>query len=351
MNQLLEAPEDPDWFRRKIANAASEMKTNTPLVATNFLKYFPTSLSFEGPKDIPLLASDNGFEDILPPKLLQTLKGAAKVTSMEMLGQGRFRVLKKQSPSRTIDIEFDDLAFRGRYGYTLFEPDFKVVSESERLVRTAMTLPKEPPDAEYFRAWVKQSVNQAAYKFYTCGLFAAQLASSLGCIYSTRSELLFKILPRTTGSESSVIARNADLFMNLELPFFEGLTVDQLAKLRLEEGEAFENFRIALDAKLRAIQETDDPEKAHRLAKQSLHEMSSVQTNELKGKLKSIREKFGWNALLMTAGILGSIQTSGFSLIASILAAKGVGESVLEFRKDIKRHPAYFLWKLGERKK
>jgi len=52
----------------------------------------------------------------------------------------------------------------------------------------------------------------------------------------------------------------------------------------------------------------------------------------------------------MTAGVIGSVQTGGFSLVASILAAKGVGESFLEYRREVKRHPAYFLWKLPQRK-
>ena len=89
---------------------------------------------------------------------------------------------------------------------------------------------------------------------------------------------------------------------------------------------------------------------SQRLARPSLYEMSSNSANELRHRLRSIQEKLAWNAILMTAGVIGSVQTGGFSLVASILAAKGVGESFLEYRREVKRHPAYFLWKLPQRK-
>jgi hypothetical protein len=349
VEQILEGDRDVVLDKIKIANAARKMKENMPLVAANFLKYFPASLSFEGPDEIPILGSDDGFESALPEKILQQLKASADVTSLEMIDKGKFRVLKKNTPSRNISIDFDPLAFARQYGYVLFDSKLEIVDEQKRLVRAAMRLGDPPPEALYYKSWVKQSINQAARQFYLRGLAAAQLASSLNCAYSTRSNLLFSVLPRTTDAESMMTSRKADLFMNLEVPFLEGLSAQDLVRLRTDEGEAFTNFRVALDIKLQSLQELDDPEKANILAKQFLYEMNYGGANDLKNKLKSVKDKFAWNALLMTAGVVGCVQTGGLSFVASVLAAKGVGESVVEYRKDVKRHPAYLLWKMSKK--
>ena len=71
--------------------------------------------------------------------------------------------------------------------------------------------------------------------------------------------------------------------------------------------------------------------------------MTMVQIRDITNKLESLKEKLWFKAAMGTVGLLAAVQTSGASLLAT---AAAVADPVLEYRKDIKRHPAFFLWKM-----
>jgi len=105
----------------------------------------------------------------------------------------------------------------------------------------------------------------------------------------------------------------------------------------------FHNFRTELDKQLRYLRTIDDPEQASRKAKDAVHELTEVQIRDINNKLASLKEKMLFRAPLAIAGLLAAVQMSGISLLAT---ATAVVEPVLEYRKEIKRHPAFFLWKI-----
>jgi hypothetical protein len=53
----------------------------------------------------------------------------------------------------------------------------------------------------------------------------------------------------------------------MDLPLLTDLDVENLMKVREEDGEAFANFRFALDHKLSSLREVSDMLTAKRLAK------------------------------------------------------------------------------------
>jgi hypothetical protein len=59
----------------------------------------------------------------------------------------------------------------------------------------------------------------------------------------------------------------------------------------------------------------------------------------------------------MGLGVLGSaiglavaVQTQGWGLLSAAAASIPAATAYLGYRKDIKRHPAFFLWKALDRK-
>jgi hypothetical protein len=62
--------------------------------------------------------------------------------------------------------------------------------------------------------------------------------------------------------------------------------------------------------------------------------------------MRSVREKLGYSALAGLVCLAAAVQTQGFSLLSAAAAAVPIGHGALEYRKEVKRHPAFFLWKV-----
>jgi hypothetical protein len=160
------------------------------------------------------------------------------------------------------------------------------------------------------------------------------------------SELRFKALRLAVKSETSVQIRTANAFINLDLPFINDLDIEHVMRIRREEGEAFDSFRRALDFKLSSLHEASDLQSAQKIAFEAIRELTEVQLHDVDLKMRGIREKLGYSAAAgLMVGLAAAVQQHGFSLLSAATAAIPVGNAILDYRKDVKRHPAFFLWK------
>ena len=87
----------------------------------------------------------------------------------------------------------------------------------------------------------------------------------------------------------------------MDLPLLADLDVENLMKVREEDGEAFANFRFALDHKLSSLREISDMQTAKRMAKEAVAELTEVQFHDVRQKVRSLREKMGISAVLSVA--------------------------------------------------
>jgi hypothetical protein len=65
--------------------------------------------------------------------------------------------------------------------------------------------------------------------------------------------------------------------MSVDLPFLKELDIEMLMKVRQEEGEAFQSFRLELDKQLRELRLVKDPEALKIKTENVMHELSEVQ--------------------------------------------------------------------------
>lgn len=321
------------------------LKQITPMVAANFVKLLPVSVVFEPPKDLPLFASDNYFDDALPAALLKIFRERAQVESLQKTPDG-WAETGQLFPCRAILIRFDGHPRGQVFIYNYFDTEARVIDEGKRLVEFKMTIPDNPPPLAAFQVWVRQSVNQASRALYSQTFTEAMIANDLGALYSTRSELIADALKTSATPGSPIAQHSATVLMNMELPFLKDVDVEKLMRVRQEEGEAFENFRTELDKQLRDLRAIDDPTQARVKAENALHELSEVQIREINKKVASLKEKAIVTAGVAATGLVAAVQTGGVSLLATAVAALKGAEVVLDYRKEIKRHPAFFLWKL-----
>ena len=107
----------------------------------------------------------------------------------------------------------------------------------------------------------------------------------------------------------------------MELPFIENVDVETLMRVRTDEGEAFENFRVALDKQLRDLRLESDPRKLKIKTENAMHELMAVQVRQIAQGLVSLKKSMLAEAAVTAAGLVGAIQSSGFTLPIALLGA------------------------------
>jgi hypothetical protein len=122
-------------------------------------------------------------------------------------------------------------------------------------------------------------------------------------------------------------------------------------QIRRDEGEAFYNFRVLLGQKLAAVRDAEDPQTAEQRAAEAVRELTETQIHEVESKMRSVRERLKYSGAGALVALAAVVQHQGFGLLSAAATVWPFGAAVLDYRKDVKRHPAFFLWKALSKKK
>jgi hypothetical protein len=253
-------------------------------------------------------------------------------------------------PSRGIIIDFDDDG-RHSYGYHLLDTTAKIVDEEARLVQFASTLPDTPPDPQQFGVWVEQSVDRAVEADLTRLGTEVAVASACGSMYVTDSAFAARLLDARFGTSSDLTTDVASQVMKLELPVLQGLSLDDIMRVRANEGDAFATFRRELERQLAPLRLEQDPERLRIRLQNLVHELSVSQVAEARAKIFSLQRKLFVDAAVGVAGLIGTLFSSGYSLAATAVALANGARDVAEYRARRRENPGYFLWKAAILKK
>lgn len=332
--------------RRSLSEACTYMKSLAPLVAIDYVKFSPISLLHEPPSELFIYHSDNYFADILPHELLDYFYKKVKVYPMQRVdgGWGIFPE-KKLEPCRGIAIEFDGHSENVGNFYHLFESEVVSMDEETGRVLFRQHLPDTPPEKNYFNAWVSQSVNRSAGGFMNQVLSEIYQSSSFGSMYLTTSPFVQDLLGYKLNIPGDFKSEIANLVLDLELPVLEDVSLEDLMSIRTQDGEAFHNFRIALEKNLRGLRGVHDSDQLRRELENVAHEMSEVQVNEIQTKIRTVKKTSGIDMAIATASLSAAIQSHGLSLLGlGVVLAKGY-KNYTSYIRDVKQNPAYFLWR------
>ncbi|MCI0489653.1 MAG: hypothetical protein L0229_23950 [Blastocatellia bacterium] len=330
--------------RISLSKVLQYLKALTPAVAANYVKLLPTSYFFEPPKNFPLRFSENHFADAVPKPLLPFFHNNAIVRSITTLDGARI-IEPSLYPCREIFIEFEDDFGGDGYGYFLANCELEDTGE-EGTFSGYIHLPQTQPDPEYFNAWLFQSINQTAEKVYRKILLENVLASKFRASYLSESEFVFRLLEQFLPHKEGVQTNTANILLNLELPFLEHVDLETLMKIRTDEGEAFQSFRLELDKQLRDLRLIKDSEQVRIKAENILHELGQVQVHQIDRKLKQLKKQGLASAIIIFGGLLGAIQTGGWSLVTTAVALATGYRSFSEYESQVKQNPVFFLWKV-----
>jgi len=89
-----------------------------------------------------------------------------------------------------------------------------------------------------------------------------------------------------------------------------------------------------------------DPNELKIKAENAVHELSQVQIHQINKKVNELKSKLRADVVVIVGGLAASIQTAGWSLVASALAAAHGYKTVKEYQSQLRQNPAFFLWKV-----
>jgi hypothetical protein len=331
--------------KKHLSETIGYLKSITPMIAADFIKMLPISYFSEPSDKIPFLSSDNLFADVLPKNVLEYFHKNVKVESFQQEGN-LFKLENKLYPCRSIFISFPKDKYEYERFYHLYEIEIKKVDKEKRTFEYTQHLPSTPPDQEQFMAWVVQSINQASKNIYDDILLENMLALRYNSSYLTDSHFAFELMQQRFEVKNSIPNHTVNLLMNFDLPFMEGINIDNIMKIRLEDGEAFNSFRINLEKHFKVLREINDEDTLKTKLDNAIHEINEVQLSEINNKINSLKKMATLDFTILLAGFAGTIQTGGYSLIASAYSLmKGI-KTWSEYYDKVKNHPAFFYWKL-----
>lgn len=335
--------------RKSIVDAVKLLKAITPMIAADFVKVLPLSKAFEAPKDIPITFSENYFADSLPKEIMNFCQKNAVVLSMKQADVG-WQILDKQDYTPGIYINFKGLEMNDGMTYNYLFQEFEITEDPNSFL-AKMTLPEYPMDKATWDIWVYQSINRASIKVVDRIFYEIIMANRFNATYLTDNEFNSNLITQNLSNKESIETYSASQFMNIELPFLDKININKLMLIRNHEADTFTNFRIELERQFRELRTVTDPKEIRLRQENIIHELGYVQVKKINQKLDSLRRKGFAEALILLGGLAGTVQTAGWSLLASALATAQGYKSYREYKDKLVENPSYLLWRVLDKKR
>lgn len=330
--------------RKKLASTAKLLKSITPMIAADFVKMMPLSKAFEPPKEIPLTIPVNYYSDDLPKEIINYCRERAIVKSMKKVDKG-WQLLDKQDYTPGIHITFDGLDKNHGFIYNFLLQEFKK-TDKPNIFETSMTLADYPLEKKTWDIWVFQSINRSALTVVDKILFENIIANQLKATYLTNNDFTSELLTKNLSVKDTVETASATQFLNIQLPFIDKIDIEKLMTIRTYEADVFTNFRKELERQFRELRSLTDLKDIKIAEENIIHEISDVQVLKINQKFESLKRKGIIDASLLLGGLLGSIQTAGWSLLASATAVVSGYKDYNDYKENLRDNPSFLLWKV-----
>lgn len=329
-----------------LARIARYMKSLTPMVAADYVKFLPIDYALEPPEQLPILYSEKLFSDILPESLFEFFRKRVLIESVERIpGNPYLFQLHPLKPCREILIRFEKHTNSG-YGYFLHNvEDFQILDAETDEYRMVMHLPDEPPGREQFANWINQSFHLACSRFYQEICWRNLVADKCKASYLCESQFVLDFLNQFFSVRNDISTNTANVLLSMELPFLEQIDTSALMNIRLNYGEEFQNFRLHLDKQLKDLRLIEDPEQLRIKAENALHEITEIQIQAIKQKVEQFNKTRILDAIVLVGSLFASVHTGEWGITALAAGARGY-KPFIDSSSQIRQNPAFFLWKV-----
>lgn len=347
MNKLLGFTELGNLDRDQLVTELKYLKNNADLVAKKYLKLYPISLMHEAPKNIPLYYSENNFSDSLPPEIMKFFHERAKISNIERLnGKLSYNPNKPLRVGTTIYVSFDEAELHQAMMYQFMTSEVIEIKDGSNEFTSRYYIPDHISKDEFIN-WVNHSINRAAIHVFEDTQKELYLAKSMNCTYLAQSRLTSDLLNVSYG-KNDVKSDLANLSMLIDLPICRELSLKEIVKIRYEHGEAFYNFRNALNTKLIEARGINEPSKLKERVDEISFELDQIYVHNLKKEYKKIIKSIGIDALFLTGSLLTSFHLGNLTLLGAAGATYKGFNDYSKYLTEVKQNDAYFLWKLKQ---
>lgn len=335
----------PVFDKREVIRAVRYLKALTPMVAGNYVKFFPTSRFFEPLPQIPLTYSRTGFAERVPEELLDFFHSNAHVTSARAEGNS-ISFGWPLERGRGIAVTFKDHpVIEAGQVFFLAEQEFESVDRKNRTARSKFYMPDTDPAPEQFNAWVTQSINQSSGHVYRRLCIEMAVADSFDANYLSNSEFVFRLIGEIAPAETET-TQPVNALLNIDLPVLDKIDIETLMKVRQDEGEAFAEFRLEWDRQLKALRRISEPEELKRRIDDVVQELTEIQVAKVDRTVLDLKKRLLRDLVIIGTGTLaGAIQAGGFGIVGAGVAALQGYRSYSDYRRAKRQNPAFFLWK------
>ncbi|QSO46750.1 hypothetical protein [Alicyclobacillus mengziensis] len=332
--------------REALSSTIKYVKSMTPLVALDFMKFVPLHFSDNQVREVLLHYSPTRFSGLVPKDILKLFHKRAEVKQLIRESQGWRIDDAPLRPCRGIAIGFKGHNETSINTYHLLESEVVSMDDATRQVLFRQYLRDEPPDTAYFLSWVFQSINRSAGGLFKELVHDLEQVGHVGGMYLATSDFVRELLDYRFGNTSDLRQDVANLAMNLDLPILENVSLQRIVEIRAKDGEAFANFRVALERNLRSLRSINDAVKLKTELENISHELSEAQVSDIQSKMRGLTKKTLVNGVIGAASLGTTILSHGITLFGVILAATKGYEQYSQYLDEVKQNPAYFLWKV-----
>jgi len=334
---------DTPWQldRERIVAAVGLMKSLRLAVVTGYVRFMP-DLRGRIAHEVPVMKSDDLFASLLPQEIRDLYYKAVQIDSIERIGTTnavRFGPLSPDTSEIGIRFEDNEGARSGpMWGYRFMETD-RVHSDDPSKVKLRM---RQVPAGTAVDNWVAQSVNLAAANHFTDLEGRTGRALDLGAGFLVNSKLEQSVLGGRRREDINTFG--GDCIVNLDVPVLTGVPLDDILRIRADDGMAFANFRAALQGKLRALRTEQDPAKTRAGVEDAVHELGEIQRIQIARNMQSLKKKALFDVAL-AVGSLAASPASPWTLAGALAAVVKGREHYVNYRSQ-SDNPAFFLWRV-----
>jgi hypothetical protein len=144
---------------------------------------------------------------------------------------------------------------------------------------------------------------------------------------------------------------------NVSFPTLENVPINELISIRLENGDAFQDFRNAIAKAAREMCAISRGDSYDSLADQIKSDIVNPEINRLNKRMKSAQESIAKKAVgTIALSAIGTLCAASLGIVpaaaaGAVLAASAIGNLNKDFSKfiddknDIKLSNMYFIWK------
>ena len=274
----------------------------------------------------------------------------AIVRSLEQSERG-WRVLDKVTPTRGICIDFiDDQGVNTRI-YHLFDQEIVSFEENTGEVQFRMSLPSEPPDNEYYKVWVHQSITRAAHDVYRQVFFENIVCASLGnALYLTASPLISDLLHFGFQPKKGLAEDVTNILLHLDLPVLPEVNAVEFMRIRNSHAESFQIFRSFIERKVSELRIEKDPAILSKRVADLEYEIRETNLRDIEINLKDVKRLLALDAALVTGSLVTSILAGGWGVLPSAVSAVQAIKTYDEYRNKVRNNPSFLYWRLNRTK-